>query len=147
MSSPITFHSAALTPILAGLKNIHVVLTKGATHIESLSHDAADYTSARLAPDMLNLAEQVYRLTDSAKAIPPRVNPENKALTLPDVETTFPELLERIENTIAYLESIDAKTFEGREGEDVILLLAKGAVRVEFKALEYVQIYAQPNFW
>lgn len=143
----ITFHGLALVPILSGLKNIHVVLSKGAAHAESLGHDAADYTSARLAPDMLNLAEQVHRLTDSAKAIPPRVNPENAGLTLPDVETTFPELLTRIETTIKYLEGIDAKSFEGRENEDVELVFAKGAFKVDFKALEYVQVYAQPNFW
>jgi hypothetical protein len=53
--SPITFHSLALVPILSGLKNIHVVLSKGATHAQSLGHDAADYTSARLAPDMRTL--------------------------------------------------------------------------------------------
>lgn len=147
MSSPITFHGLTLLPVITGLKNAHAFISKAASHIESQNHDAADYLGASLAPDMMNFTEQVHRMTDTAKAIAPRVNPANPEYSLPDVESTFPELLERIKKTIAHLEGIDAQTFEGREDEGVTMLYQKGTIKAEFKALEYVQVSAQPNFW
>jgi hypothetical protein len=147
MPVALSYHRLALYPLITGLKNAHAFISKAAAHVESEGHDAADYTTARLYPDMYDFTQQVYRFTDGAKGIPPRVNPDNAVLTLPDVEKTFPELLERITRTIEYLEGIEEKSFEGREGAEVIMSFAKGTVQVRFTALEYVQVYAQPNFW
>jgi hypothetical protein len=147
MTTAISFHKLALGPVLQGLKNAHHFISKGAAHATAPGHDANDYLTARLHPEMYDFITQVQRFTDSAKFIPNRVNPANPAISLPDEEKTFPELLDRITRTIAYLESIDAKSFEGREGEPYTQLLGGGKVKIEWTTLDYVMQFAQPNFW
>ncbi|KAF2023816.1 hypothetical protein EK21DRAFT_80058 [Setomelanomma holmii] len=147
MTTAITFHKLALGPVLQGLKNAHAFISKGQAHAAAQGHDENDYTTARLHPDMLDLVSQVNRFTDSAKFIPTRVNPENPTIPLPDVEKTFPELLDRITRTIAYLESIDEQSFEGRETAPYTSHFGQGTIKVEWTAIDYVMQFAQPNFW
>lgn len=142
--SSITFHKIALPPILNGLKNAHAFITKGYEHTKAKSIDPNDFLAASIHPDMKDFRYQVYRFTDAAKFIPSRVNPSTEGISLPDTEQTFPELLERIQKTITYLESVDAKSFEGREQETVTIPIGKG---VDFTAAEYVAHFAHPNFW
>ncbi|KAF2818676.1 hypothetical protein CC86DRAFT_156018 [Ophiobolus disseminans] len=147
MTLAVAYHTLALRSVIRGLNNAHAFITKGVAHIESQGHDPNDYLTTRLAPDMLNFTEQIQRFTDAAKSIPPNVNPDIEKLTLPDEEKTFPELLDRIKRTIAYLEGVDAKLFEGREGAEVTLKVRQGAIQITFPTLEYVTVHAQPNFW
>lgn len=141
----LTFHNVALTPIIGGLKNAHAFITKGYEHSKTQDIDPTDFLTARLHPDMMDFTYQIYRFTDSAKFIPNRVNPAVEGFSLPDEEKSFPELLQRIERTIKYLEGVDASHFEGREGEQVVMKF--GPVEVKFTALQYVLQFAQPNFW
>lgn len=149
--APKTFHTVALTPVIFGLKNAAAVLRKGEAHAKNNNIDPTDYLTARLHPDMGDFCYQVYRFTDTARHIVERANPTAATLSLPDTETTFPELIERVQKTLDYLESIDAKDLDGREDEEVLLVLGKtlpnGPVEVRFTAFEYVLRQAHPNFW
>lgn len=146
--APPTFHQIALSPILAGLKNAHVVLTKGHQHALTTSIDPDSLLTTSLYPDMLDLRNQIFRLTDSAKRVPSHINPAIEGgATDPWDEQTFPELLERIERTIAYLEGVDASLFEGREDEEVVNRVAGGTLEVRYLAFTYVTMFAHPNFW
>lgn len=147
MTAAISFHKLALGPLINGLKNAHYFISKGQAHAEAQGHDPNDYLTARLHPDMYDFITQVQRFTDTAKFMPSRVNPDIPTITLPDVEKTFPELLDRITRTIEYLESVDEKSFEGRESSDCTMKFAKGTIMVEYTALEYVTMFGQPNFW
>lgn len=62
-----------------------------------------------------------------------------------DTEKTFPELQARLAKTIAYLEALDPKSFEGREEAEVVIQSRMGEVR--FTAESYVSKYAIPNFY
>jgi hypothetical protein len=77
--------------------------------------------------------------------IPARVDPSGPAISLPDTEKTFDELLARVKRTIEYLESIEEKAFEGKEGSEVVISM--GDKEARFSAAEYVLAMAQPNFW
>jgi hypothetical protein len=147
MSTAVSFYKIALGPTIAGLKNAHHFISKGQAHAEAQGHDANDYLNARLHPDMLDFIYQVQRFTDAAKFIPSRVNPANPAITLPDEEKTFPEVLARIKRTTEYLESIDEKSFEGKENENVRLEFGGGKIEVNLTAYEYATTLAHPNFW
>ena len=147
MTAALSYHKLALGPIITGLKNAHAFISKGVAHIEAEGDDPNDYLTARLAPDMIDFIEQVQRFTDSAKGIPSRVNPDVAVFTLPDEEKTFPELLDRINRTIDYLEGVDEKSFEGKEGVEITMEFAGGAVQVTYSTLEYVMTFAHPNFW
>lgn len=147
MTAAISYSSLALDPVIRGLKNAHAFLQKAASHIEATGDDSNDYLTARLAPDMKNLIEQVHYFTYTAKSIPPHINVNISTLTLSDEDKTFPDLLARINRTIEYLEGIDDKRFEGQEGMELTMKFANGAVQVKYSTLQYVQMYAQPNFW
>jgi hypothetical protein len=143
--SSLSFHHIALSPLIRALKNAHHYISKGQKHAQSQSHDENDYLTARLHPEMKDLIYQVQRFTDAAKFIPARVDPSGPAISLPDTEKTFDELLARVKRTIEYLESIEEKAFEGKEGSEVVISM--GDKEARFSAAEYVLAMAQPNFW
>jgi hypothetical protein len=145
--APLTFHNIALTPLINGLKNAHAFISKAQQHAQSQSLDPNDFLTARLHPDMQDFRYQIYRFTDSAKFIPPRVNPDIPSITLPDEEQTFEELLARIEKTTKYLEGVEAKSFEGREDEEVVMKFGGGKMEIRYTAATYVMQFAHPNFW
>jgi hypothetical protein len=147
MSTAIPFAQYALRPIIQGLKTTSHVISKGEAHAKAQGIDPSEYTTASIHPDMKDFVFQVRRFTDAAKFVPSRVNPEIPSISLPDVETTFPELLARIQKVIKYLESIDEKSFEGREMSEVIIAFPQRGMQFKFTAAEYVMTYAHPNFW
>jgi len=144
---PLNFHAFAVTPIVAGLKNAHAFISKAHKHTQTASIDPNDLLTARLAPDMGDFRFQIYRFTDSAKFIPSRVNPAVEAYSLPDEEQTFEELLERIQKTITYLESVGADKFDGQEEHEVVMKFGGGTVQAVFTGVQYVTQFAHPNFW
>ncbi|KAF3009918.1 hypothetical protein E8E13_010966 [Curvularia kusanoi] len=149
--TPKPFHTVALTPIIFGLKNATAVLQKGQAHAQANNIDPTSYLTARLYPDMGNLCYQVYRFTDTAKHIVERSNPSAPALNFTDSETTFADLLTRIDKTLAYLEAIEPEVLDNREDEEIVLHIApklpKGPLEVRFSVFEYVLRNAHPNFW
>jgi hypothetical protein len=145
MTTAVTFHHLALSPLLQGLRNAHHFISKGQAHAQAQGHDENDYLTARLHPDMYDLIYQVQRFTDGAKFVPSRINASCSTISLPDTEKTFPEILARVQKTIDYLESIDESAFEGKEGDEVVIKRKDSEQR--FSAMEYVLTMAQPNFW
>jgi hypothetical protein len=107
-------HQAAIPTITRALKNLIGVLEKGAAHAEAKKLDPAVLIASRLYPDMFALGKQVQVASDIAKtglsrlaqAEPPKYE---------DNEKTFPELIERLRKTIAYLETLKPEQFEGSE--------------------------------
>ncbi|KAF9692966.1 hypothetical protein EKO04_009159 [Ascochyta lentis] len=149
--APKSFHTVALTPIIFGLKNVAAVIRKGEAHATNNNIDPTEYLTARLHPDMGDFCYQVYRFTDTAKHIVERSNPSAPTLSLADVETTFPDLLARVQKTLEYVESIEAEALDGREDDEIVIQLgkklSKGPLEVRFTAFEYVMQQAHPNFW
>jgi hypothetical protein len=62
-----------------------------------------------------------------------------------DNEKTFAELQERLAKTIAYLEALDPKSFEGKDDAEVILPQRSGELK--FTGTTYVTKFAIPNFY
>ena len=149
--APKSFHEVALAPIIFGLKNTTAILLKAQTHASTNNIPLSSYLTARLYPDMGDLCYQVYRLTETAIYIVTRTNAAAPSLTFSDSETTFPELLARIEKTLAYVESIAPALLDEREDEQIFLHVApklpRGPLEIRFSAWEYVVTQGQPNFW
>ncbi|KAF1962290.1 hypothetical protein CC80DRAFT_487790 [Byssothecium circinans] len=145
-----SLHTIALVPIIHGLKNAAAFLQKGLNHTTSTSTSPSALISARLHPDMYDLSYQICSFTVTSKSIPVRINPNIAPLTLPDVETTFPDLLARIKKTIEYLEAIKPEDINGREEVDVVFTV-KGRegepLEQRFTGLSYLLYFAHPNFW
>ncbi|HEX5659479.1 MAG TPA: DUF1993 domain-containing protein, partial [Polyangiales bacterium] len=94
------------------LGNLDKWFDKAEAHAAAKKFDPAVYLTLRLAPDQLPFVKQVHIATDSAKLGVSRVTGK-AAPTFEDNETTLAQLRERIQKTIAFLQSVTPVDFEG----------------------------------
>lgn len=140
----ISIHQASVPVFIQGLKGLKGVLAKTAAQVEARGWDPEALLKARLFPDMFPLLRQVQIATDFAKGCSARLAGEDVP-AWDDVETSFAELIARIDRAIAYVEGLDPAAFAGAEDRD-ITLTRRGETSV-VKGLAYFQGQAQPNFF
>ncbi|MBU4433711.1 MAG: DUF1993 family protein [Alphaproteobacteria bacterium] len=140
----ISIHQASVPVFVQGLKGLKGVLTKAAAQVEARKWDPDALLKARLFPDMFPLIRQAQIATDFAKGCAARLAGE-EVPAWDDTETSFEQLIARIDRAIAYVEGLDADAFTGAEDRD-ITLVRRGETSV-VKGLAYLQTQAQPNFF
>jgi hypothetical protein len=135
----------ASVPVLTRmLGNLSAILDKAAASAEARKIDPSVLTSARLAPDMFALARQVQVASDGAKGGAARL----AGVDIPsyeDTETTFAELKARITKTVAFLNSLDAKKFEGAETRSITMKMRDS--EVTFPGQVFLLNFVLPNFY
>ncbi len=104
-------YDASVTTITRALTNLMHVLEKGAAHAEAKKIEPSVLLASRLYPDMFPLSKQVQVATDVAKIGTSRLA-QVEPPKYEDNETTFPELIERLRKTIAYLKTLKAEQFD-----------------------------------
>ena len=114
----LSLYDISVPLFVSALKNLSVLLDKAlASGIPE-----ADLLDSRLAPDMRPLTSQVQLASDTAKGAVARLAAvENPSM--PDTETTFAELKDRIAKTVAFIESVDPAKFEGAVDRDITVPL------------------------
>src|SRR5262245_19864502 len=110
----ISMYQASVPVFVAMLGNLRAILEKGMAHAEAKKLDAAALTNSRLFPDMFPLSRQVQIAADMAKSCPSRLAGVD-APKYEDVETTFAQLVERIDKTIAYVKTFKPEQIDGTE--------------------------------
>jgi hypothetical protein len=141
---PISMYDASIPPMIRMLTNLKAVLKKGAADAKARKYDPKVLVEGRLYPDMFPLARQVQIATDVAKAAAARLagkTPPKYA----DNESTFPELIARVDRTIRYLRTFRREQFEGAEKRHIRVPLRSGTL--EFKGLPYLNRWVLPNFY
>ena len=123
-------YDASIPPLIHMLGSLSTILSKGE------AHGGIDPAEARLAPDMLPLKNQVYIATDGAKGCGAR-------LAGVDTETTYPELKARVAKTIAFLKTLDRKSFAGAENKEIVLKFPN--TTLEYNGRDYVGNFVMPN--
>lgn len=141
---PVSLYDVAIPTFAKQLAALDAVLDKAAEQAESKKIDFAVYLSSRLYPDMLNLTRQVQIATDLAKAAPARLA-GIEVPSFPDVETTLPELKERISKIQTLLAAYKAEQFEGADTRQVTLKVS--GQEVTLSGLDYLLHVAFPNFY
>jgi hypothetical protein len=137
-------YQASVPVLINGLRNLRHVLQKGASHAEARKIEPAVLVNSRLFPDMLPLSRQVQIASDNAKGGASRlagVEPPKYE----DNEASFPELLARIDKTIAYLKTLKPEQIDGSEERQVTLKLRSGDIN--FKGQPYLLYFLLPNFY
>ena len=104
-------YDASVTTITRALTNFIHVLEKGAAHAEAKKIEPSVLIASRLFPDMFPLAKQVQIASDVAKIGTARLA-QAEPPKYEDNEATFPELVERLRKTIAYLKTLKAEQFD-----------------------------------
>lgn len=140
----ISMYTLTVPPLVRILNNLSGVLKKGAAHAEARKIDPLVLTAGRLYPDMYPLTRQVYIATDMSKGCGARL----AGVEVPkydDVETAFPELVARIDKTLAFLNGFTADQIDGSETKDIQLKI--GGSLLEMKGLDYVLNFVKPNVY
>ena len=129
-------YDASIPPLIHMLGSLSTILSKGE------AHGGIDPAEARLAPDLLPLKNQVYIATDGAKGCGARL----AGVDIPkyeDTEATYPELKVRVAKTIAFLKTLDRKSFAGAENKEIVLKFPN--TTLEYNGRDYVGNFVMPN--
>ncbi len=106
-----SMYQASLPVFKRMLTNLAAILEKGAAYAEARKVDPAVLINARLFPDMFPLARQVQVASDTVKGCAARLA-ETEIPKYEDNEKTFPELIARINKTIAYIDTFKPENID-----------------------------------
>jgi hypothetical protein len=140
----ISMHAMSHDVFKRALTQLLFVMEKGVASARARSFDISVLVGARLAPDMLPFSKQIQLTSDFAKNSMARlagVDPPK----FEDTETTMEELVARVKKTLDYIGTVPAAALEGSETRDIKIPLRDRTV--EFKGLEFLQVWALPNFF
>jgi hypothetical protein len=138
-----SLYESSVPQLAKMLRQLDRWLDKGAAYAKQKNFDVANLLTARLAPDMYPLTRQVQAACDAAKFAAARLGdlepPKN-----PDTEQTLEELKARIASTLAFLETVQPKHFEGAAARNVSMNWMPGKALVGDR---YLCELALPNFY
>jgi hypothetical protein len=139
----ISMYQASVPVLIRYLGNLRAILVKAADHAETKKIDPAALTAGRLYPDMLPLTRQIQLASDMAKSAPARLS-GTEPPKFEDSETSFPQLLERIDKTVAHLKTLSPAQIDGTEERPVTVNTARGPITLP--GLPYLTQFLLPNF-
>ena len=135
----------ASAPVFArNPRNLVGVLRKGEAHAAERKIDPTVLLNYRLAPYMFPLARQVQVATDMAKGCVSRLAGVDIP-TYEDKESTFDDLVARVEKCIAYIETFQPAQLDGTEEKTIVLKRPTGDV--SYPGLKYLLEYVTPNVY
>ena len=114
----ISMYQAGVPTIVRALNNLAAVLEKADQHATAKNIEPAAFVNARLFPDMFALAKQVQIASDISKGGAARLA-QVEPPAFEDTETTFPQLIERVKKTVAFLETLKPQQIDGSEARTV----------------------------
>lgn len=137
-------HQLAILQPIKMLRNVAKWLVEAEAFADDKGFDADRLLGMRLAPDQFELVRQIQSACDAAKFIGSRlaeIDPPKHA----DDEKTAAEARDRIQATVAFLESISPDALDGAADRKIVLpFLPEGQwVRGE----DYLAEFALPNFY
>ena len=114
----ISMYQASVPAFIRALNNLVAILEKGAAYAQARKIDESVLLNSRLFPDMFPLVRQVQIATDTARSGAARL----AGVDFPsyeDNESTFHALVQRIRNTIGFLESLQPAQIDGSEAKTI----------------------------
>lgn len=139
----VSIQYVAVTSITRGLKTLSSLLDKARDHAQAAGVDPDAYVTARLFEDMLPLAGQIQRASDTAKGAIARLAAV-EAPAMADDETTFEQLRARVAKTLAFVESVPASAFDAAAEREIVV--PAGQITLGFTGVDYLLEFAIPNF-
>ena len=140
----ISMYQASVPPLVRSLTNLAAILEKGAAHAEAKKIDPSVLIGTRLYPDMFPLSRQVQIASDVARRGAARLA-GLEAPKIEDNETTFPELIARLQETTSYLETLTPDMIDGSEEKSISLPVGKDTMN--FKGMPYLLYFILPNVY
>lgn len=137
-------YTATVPPIIRSLTNLRNILEKAVAYADVKKIDPAVLVNARLYPDMYPLFRQVQIATDVAKGAVSRLAGQEPP-KFEDNETTFPELLARVDKALDLLKSFTPDQIDG--SEDKTILIPRHDRTSTFTGLAYLTDFVLPNVY
>ena len=134
-----------MIPVLtSGLVSLSAILKKAQTYAQENKIEETVLTSGRLYPDMFPLSRQVQITCDMSKGCGARLaGVDNPGFE--DTETSFDELLERVQKTIDFLDSLSESDINASANKEI--KFKAGPAELEFIGENYVRDWVYPNFY
>ena len=140
----ISMYQATIPVCTRMLNNLAAILEEAAAHADARKIDPTVLINDRLYPDMLPMGRQIMIASDTAKGGAARlagVEPPKYE----DNEKTFPELIERLRKTIAYLNTFKPGQIDGSEKKMITLKVRDDTLTLE--GLTYLLNRVLPNLY
>src|SRR5579862_8521883 len=140
-----SIYEVAVPTLLKAFDNLAVVLDKGRAHAEQEKIEPAVLLNMRLYPNMFPLTRQVQIASDTAKGAVARL----AAVEPPkfeDTESSFAELLARVEKTQSYVRSFKAAQLEPAETRPVVLKFPNSTLSFK-NGWDYLLNFVFPNLY
>ena len=140
----LSLYDVSIPVYLNSLRNLAAILDKAEAHAKANGGDVARYQEARLIEDMHPLTRQIQMVSDAAKGGAARL----AGLTppsMPDTETTWAELKERLQKTIDFVASVKREQVDGQEDRTIELKFPQGAMT--FTGKDFLTNFSLPNFF
>ncbi len=140
----LSMYQASVPVFVRMLTVLSAILDKGAADAENRGIEPSVLIGGRLAPDMLPLSSQVQIAADMAMRGAARLAGVEFPST-PDTEATFPELKERLNKTLRFLETLTAEQIDGSEAKPITLQMRDG--ELAFSGQDYLLNFVLPNLY
>ena len=140
----LSMSEASVPAFRAGLTSIAAILDKTLAQCAERKIDPGVLMSDRLALDMFPFTRQVQIAADFAKNTVARLA-GREVPRFEDIETTAPELQDRIARTLAFVDSVPGHEIDGSEEREITLTIAGQATT--FRGQPYLLHFALPNFY
>lgn len=137
-------YQAAVPPLTHSLSNLVGILEKGAAYAEAKKIEPAVLLNTRLYPDMFPLSRQVQIASDIARRGVARLAGV-EAPTWEDKETTFAELVARLQETLSYLKTFTPEQIDGTETKSINLPV--GEETLTFDGQSFLLYFVLPNVY
>ncbi|MCI5107894.1 MAG: DUF1993 domain-containing protein [Pseudomonadales bacterium] len=142
--SALSMYEVSIPALIRNLDNLASIIQKGADYAKERELEDHVLVNWRLYPDMLPLAKQVQIASDVSKGAAARLS-GSEPPSYEDNESTFEELLARIQKTIDYLKSFEPGQIDGSEDREVVL--KAGSSEFKFSGRQYLSLFVLPNVY
>ena len=140
----ISMYQASVPVFIRTLNNLVGILEKGAKYADTKKIDPSVLINSRLFPDMFPLSRQIQIASDIAKRGVAQLA-GMEAPQFEDTETTFPELIDRIQKTISYLDTFKPEQIDGSEEKTITLKMRDNTL--SFQGMPFLLYFVLPNVY
>jgi uncharacterized protein len=138
-----SLYDASIPVYVSMLKNLSHFMDKAEAHAAAGGPKVEALMEASLGHGMANFTKQIQLASDAAKSGAARLAGV-EAPSMPDTETTWAQLKERIAKTVAFVESVERDKVHGQEDRKVTLTFPGRTM--EFTGQAFLLTFSLPNF-
>jgi uncharacterized protein len=139
------FYDSAVPAYLQMLGSLSASLKKAETYAVAKKMEPAALLGTRLFPDMLPLSRQIQLACDFATKGSARLS-GSEIPAVPDTETTFDELQQRIARAIDYLKNFKPAQFDGAEAREITFPTGPGKTTT-LTGQQFLTSFSLPSFY